>query len=253
MNHFGVLLVDGLSGMEERVAALLGNSFPELPIIGGSAGDDLRLENTFIFTDNKFRSSASLFAVFSTTLPFYAFKSQHFTVSDKRIVITKADPDNRIVYELNGMPAATEFSRIIGVAKEHLCPDIFAKFPFLLNIGGEYYVRLIKQINNDDSLTTFCAIDEGLVLRIGKTGNIVQELEDSFLLAEKEIGPIRLTLGFDCVYRRLESNSMRLDQSMNIVFRKYNVIGFNTYGEQINAVHVNQTFTGIAIGDLSHE
>ena len=25
------------------------------------------------------------------------------------------------------------------------------------------------------------------------------------------------------------------------------VVGFSTYGEQINSVHVNQTFTGIAI------
>jgi len=26
------------------------------------------------------------------------------------------------------------------------------------------------------------------------------------------------------------------------------VIGFNTYGEQFNGMHINQTFTGVAIG-----
>jgi hypothetical protein len=41
------------------------------------------------------------------------------------------------------------------------------------------------------------------------------------------------------------------DSSVNKLWNKYNVIGFCTYGEQINAVHVNQTFTGIAIGDIN--
>jgi hypothetical protein len=27
------------------------------------------------------------------------------------------------------------------------------------------------------------------------------------------------------------------------------VTGFNTYGEQFNSVHVNQTFTGIVLGE----
>jgi hypothetical protein len=26
------------------------------------------------------------------------------------------------------------------------------------------------------------------------------------------------------------------------------VVGFSTYGEQYNGIHVNQTFTGVAIG-----
>jgi hypothetical protein len=32
------------------------------------------------------------------------------------------------------------------------------------------------------------------------------------------------------------------------VLARNNVIGFCTYGEQFNAMHVNQTFTGVAIG-----
>jgi len=31
------------------------------------------------------------------------------------------------------------------------------------------------------------------------------------------------------------------------------VIGFNTYGEQFNGMHLNQTFTGVAIGGFRHE
>ena len=29
-----------------------------------------------------------------------------------------------------------------------------------------------------------------------------------------------------------------------------NVIGFSTYGEQINAMHLNQTLSGVAFGEM---
>jgi hypothetical protein len=31
------------------------------------------------------------------------------------------------------------------------------------------------------------------------------------------------------------------------LYKKYNVIGFSTYGEQYNDLHLNHTFTGVAL------
>ena len=39
--------------------------------------------------------------------------------------------------------------------------------------------------------------------------------------------------------------------SVEAVLRDYNVVGFSTYGEQYLGVHVNQTLTGVAIGEPS--
>jgi hypothetical protein len=35
---------------------------------------------------------------------------------------------------------------------------------------------------------------------------------------------------------------------MDELYQKYAVTGFHTYGEQFNAMHLNQTLTGIAFG-----
>jgi hypothetical protein len=35
---------------------------------------------------------------------------------------------------------------------------------------------------------------------------------------------------------------------MDELYRQYSVAGFHTYGEQFNAMHLNQTLTGIAFG-----
>ena len=37
-------------------------------------------------------------------------------------------------------------------------------------------------------------------------------------------------------------------EPVSAFLRSQNVIGFNTYGEQFNGMHINQTFTGVAIG-----
>jgi hypothetical protein len=43
------------------------------------------------------------------------------------------------------------------------------------------------------------------------------------------------------------STSAALDARVGEIFRQHQVIGLATYGEQYNAMHVNQTFTGIAL------
>jgi hypothetical protein len=40
---------------------------------------------------------------------------------------------------------------------------------------------------------------------------------------------------------------------VHVIAQGNRTIGFNTYGEQFLGIHVNQTFTGIAIGSNDNE
>lgn len=115
-------------------------------------------------------------------------------------------------------------------------------------IGGTNYVRSIAKANSDGSLTFFCAIDEGMVLRVAHGANLVDNLEQTFAAIRAAIGEPQLIIGCDCILRRLEIVQARLIDRVEDVFRRNKVIGFNGYGEQYRGVHVNQTLTGIAIG-----
>jgi hypothetical protein len=46
----------------------------------------------------------------------------------------------------------------------------------------------------------------------------------------------------------LEFEQSGLAKPINQLMVDNNVMGFSTYGEQYDGIHVNQTFTGIAIG-----
>jgi hypothetical protein len=35
---------------------------------------------------------------------------------------------------------------------------------------------------------------------------------------------------------------------METIYKRHKIVGFHTYGEQYNAMHLNQTLTGIAFG-----
>lgn len=77
---------------------------------------------------------------------------------------------------------------------------------------------------------------------------MVVNLNEAFDEVRNEIGTPQLVLGCDCILRRLEVEREGLTEQIGQIFMDNNVIGFATYGEQFNAMHVNQTFTGVAIG-----
>ena len=73
-------------------------------------------------------------------------------------------------------------------------------------------------------------------------------LEEALERLDEELGGIDFVLGFDCVHRRLEAENRQVIRQISDIFRRFRVVGFNTYGEQFNAMHLNHTFTGVAFG-----
>lgn len=252
-NTFALLLIDGLSVREEPVARALQQGLERIPVIGGSAGDDLGFRQTRVFHDGAFHDNSAVLTLINTKFPFSVFKTQHFVSTDQRLVVTEADTARRIVREINGLPAAAEYARLVGVALDLLTPTIYAGSPVIVRIDGADYVRSIQSINADGSITLFCAIEEGVVLRIGRgvdmLGNLQLALED----VSREVGPPQLVLSCDCILRSVEISQLDMKEQFGDLLSQYNAVGFNTYGEQYGGLHVNQTMTGIAIGEFQHE
>jgi len=117
----------------------------------------------------------------------------------------------------------------------------------MLRIGDDYYVRSVSNIEPDGSLRFFCAIDAGIVLTIGQGASALEAFEQDLHKVRQNIGEPSVIIGCDCILRRLEMEEYKIDESIGQLMAGSNIVGFSTYGEQFNSVHVNQTFTGIAI------
>ncbi|MBS1228555.1 MAG: hypothetical protein H6R17_1832 [Proteobacteria bacterium] len=247
-NSFAFLMVDGLSVREEPVVRTFQNALGNIQLVGGSAGDDSRFVRTWVFFDGAFRPDSAVLLLASTPHPFKVFKTQHFVSDNERLVVTEADPARRIVREINGLPAAEEYARVIGSTVADLGSLRFANSPVVVVIDGTDYVRAIQKANDDGSLTFFCAIDEGLVLRVAHGEDLLGNLSQSLATLREEIGVPQAVLACDCILRNLEITHDGLKASVGEVFRDHHAVGFSTYGEQYGGVHVNQTLTGIAFG-----
>ena len=245
---FALLLIDGLCGHEEHVARAVYDGLGGIPMVGGSAGDGMNFQQTAVLYDGRFRTDSAVLLVASTPHPFTSFKTQHFVCGTQRLVVSGAVPERRIVTEINGLPAAEEYARSIGVKASQLDPLVFSANPMVVKIGGADFVRSIQKVNPDGSLTFFCAIDEGIVFNVASGVDLVQNLRSLFDDIAQRVGPPHVVIGFDCILRRLELVQTGTIDNVSAILREHNVIGFSSYGEQFRGMHVNQTFTGIAIG-----
>jgi hypothetical protein len=115
----------------------------------------------------------------------------------------------------------------------------------MVRVGGEYHARSIQRMNEDGSLTFYCAIDEGVVLTLACRQDIAEHLERFFQRVRQEMGPPALVVGFDCVLRSVEAENRQIKHRLSRILSANKVIGFATYGEHHQAMHVTQTFTAV--------
>ncbi|MGX0877700.1 hypothetical protein ACSSV4_002393 [Roseovarius sp. MBR-154] len=249
-NRLALLFTDGLSKQEDLLVSTLETVLPDIPVFGGSAGDGLDFNETFVLQGGRFHKDAALLLIIETALGFEGFSFDHFQPTDAQLIITGADPEDRLVFEINGAPAAQEYARLVGCARDALSPRIFAENPILVHHKGRYFVRAIADATEDDALSFMAAIDDGVIMTLGRGKEMIETLRAGLDFETRKGEPPDFILGFDCVLRRLEVEQRQLTREVSEIFREARVLGFNTYGEQHCGVHMNQTFVGVAFFGL---
>ena len=241
-SRFGLLMIDGLCQREELVAATVDATLGDLPVLGGSAGDGLRFGQTYVAMDGESHPESAVFCLVSSVFPIEEVVFDHFTPSSKRMVVTDAIPEKRLILTLNAESAAEEYARLIGVAPADLGPRAFAENPLLMRQGGRHVVRAIQAIEPGGGLSMMSSVEPGTAMTIGRPASLTGGLEARM----SGLGRIALILGFDCILRRIALEQAGLSEAMGRIYRDHRVAGFNTYGEQHGGLHVNQTFVGLA-------
>ncbi|MCV0396490.1 MAG: FIST C-terminal domain-containing protein [Rhizobiaceae bacterium] len=246
---FALCLIDGMSYCEEKITAAIFWGLNDIPLIGGSAGDQLAFRETHVMADGTARTDRAVVAMITTGVPFRIFKSDNFVPMETKFVVTASDPDRRVVMELNARPAAVEYAEAVGRPIEELDQPGFASHPVVVRVGGEQFCRAIRGLDEETGALLFaCAIDDGVVLTLAEARGMVDSTSRAMRSLDDELGGIDFVLGFDCAYRRIDAANRQVLRKMSDLYQAYNVVGFGTYGEQYHSMHLNQTLTGVAFG-----
>ena len=246
LHEFAFLMIDGMSLKEDEVAGAMAAGLGPVPLFGGSAGDGARFGEALVSRNGVIYENGALLALVRSACRVRVFSLDHLQPTRRRMVVTEADPTARIVHQINAEPAAQEYARVLGHDPAHLTPSTFAAHPVVVRLGGRHHVRAIRRVTEDGSLIFFSAIDEGMVLTLAEPENMATHLQRTLdeMFAEERPETI---LACDCILRRLEAGEKQMTRDISQILSGARIIGFGTYGEQMGAMHVNHTLTGVAV------
>lgn len=245
-HEFAILLVDGLSRREDAVVAMVMHGLGQVPLFGGSSGDGTRFATTAVGYGGKVMENIAVLTCVRTICPVKVFSLDNLTPTDHRMVVTRADPEMRIVHEINAENAALEYARLLGKDAGQMDTFTFAAHPVVVRFGARHHVRAIQRVTPDGALVFFSAIDEGMVLTLATSESLAAHLGRELDALSAMAVPDTI-IAFDCILRRIEAQQKQQTGAVSHVLAHHNVIGFSTYGEQHSGLHINQTMTGVAI------
>jgi len=219
-----------------------------VPLLGGSSGDDLAFKGTRVFFGSEALKGSGVFVLADSTIPFEVIKHQHYTATPRSLVITQADVPARRVFEMDGYTALEAYADALGLEPSAVTDEVTFMNPLVFVCNGELYVRSIQRVEPDGSLIFYCGIEEGMVLSLGGHEEMPTALERD-LASVRGKARADLFIAFNCILRALEANTRSQHTELAAMLHRSarNVVGFDTYGEQLNGLHINQTLVGIAM------
>ncbi|HWQ68267.1 MAG TPA: FIST N-terminal domain-containing protein [Methanospirillum sp.] len=237
--YVGIILIDGLSCAEEHVMEKIGD-ITNIPVIGGSAGDDLAFSKTNVYYNGRVFSNAAVLVLLKPSCRFDIIKTQSFCGLGKKLIPTKVDAATRKVLEFNGKPAITAYAEAVGVSTDKVTSE-FMKHPVGLISGSEPFVRSPQRVDGD-ALCFYCQIRDGVDLEILESTDIIEDTKEALNVMEKKVGEIKGLINFNCILRTLQLEQEGKTGAYGELFTSIPTIGFSTYGEEYIG-HINQTAT----------
>jgi hypothetical protein len=241
--YVGIILMDGLCCKEELIMDKMGD-LTNVTFIGGSAGDDLKFEKTYVFANGKSYTHSAVLAIMKPATEFSFIKTQSFCQLPKKLVVTKANEFTREVFEFNGKPAAVAYAEALGVSVEE-AKKCFMHNPIGLVFEGEPFVRSPQQIKGN-SMLFYCSVKEGMELSLLEATDIIASTKKSLDAVKKELGSVSGIVNFNCILRTLELGQKGLCEEYGKLFAEVPTVGFSTYGEAYIG-HINQTATMLVL------
>ena len=242
-NAFALLLCDGLSGMEESIVTTFYFTNDDFKIIGGSAGDNLKFKETFIFIGSKKVHSAVLF--FNMKKRTSIIKENIYIPKGKRLLVTESDAINRTVKTFNKIPASTEYAKALGVSESDL-PNHFMNNPLGKRYKDEIFIASPMKVNADKSITFYCQVMPNTFVEILEPVDPIEQIRST--INNIQFKP-SFVLAINCILRSLKFEQENIWKNIDKEILSFcpNTTGFISYGEQFYKSHANQTMVMLIV------
>ena len=259
-----LLLTDGLAGdQQEIVRGAYSVVGAEVPLVGGCAGDDLKMKGTFQLHHDRVLRNAVVAAAVASDAPMGIGVRHGWRRVGEPMLVTSSD-SNR-VYSLDDEPALDVYLRRLDAPPEaHTDPAAFTRFALTHPLGlsrrsGEE-VRFVAEADFENrSLVCIAQVPQGGLTWFmeGDDESVLEATDAACSDALEALGgaePLGV-LAFDCIARRGVLGDAGIQREVDRIAehaRGAPVAGFYTYGEiarthGMSGFH-NQTLVVLALG-----
>lgn len=266
-----IILLDGLA--ENGAGALRGIQKvfgKNLPIIGGSAGDDFLFKKTYQYYNGEVLENSIIGIGFSGKFSFGVGVKHGWEPITLPMKVTKAKGSKLI--EINNRPALFIYEDYFGKRIQELIKKPIARiaytYPLGMNVEGseEFLIRDVVSANEKGEITCTAEILEGSEIRLmladrDKAIEAAKEAAENALKQLKGAKPKAIFV-FDCMTRN-KLLGPRIGEEItaiqNVLGKDVPLIGFYTYGEQAPfrgvlgadcfSVFYNGTITLLVLGE----
>jgi len=257
-----LMFVDGLSGCEEATLSGITKELNiPLPLIGGSAGDDLQLKQTLQICNNKIYKNSTVLSILVTNYALGFAVGHGWRPRKKAVLVTKSK--GRIVYELDNRPAADVYAELLNLKRSELLKEKQIAFKTglqhplaAISMSGDYWLKHPKEVFEDGAISFFSEVPQGvaLVATDGSPSTLMKEGVNTVQQALNKIGNASAVFVVNCVARRAflgKKAEEEIEQISELTDAP--IFGFYSYGEQsftptTPLCHRNQTISVLAIG-----
>jgi hypothetical protein len=259
-----LLLTDGLAGDQQEIVrgahAVLGAA---VPLVGGCAGDGLKMQRTFQLHGGELLTDTVVAACLDSTAPFGIGVRHGWRRVGEPMLVTESG-GNRVV-TLDDEPAVDVYlDRLDAPQTAREDPAAFTRFALTHPLGmsrrtGEEQVRFIGGADFDTgSLSTIAEVPQGALVWLmeGDEQSVLDATDAACDVAANALGgrPPLAMLAFDCVARKGVLGDDGLGAEIERIAARAGgapVAGFYTYGEiartsGVSGFH-NQTLVVLAV------
>ncbi len=207
-----------------------------------------RNERTYLHVNGSVLIDASVLILMEIDMPFEVGYTINYTPTPFTMKITDANFKKRLVKEIDYTPIVNIYGKLSGKDASELNFYDLMSNPLGVSYNNQVFLRSPIRVNSDGSMSFQCFLKEGQeVIRMHQQ-SMVKELEELIRRLERKLGNVECLLVFNCAYRYLEMLRDKTSYNIKSVFNGIDMIGMNSFGQQLNGMHMNQSLTYIAFG-----
>lgn len=235
----------GLVKGEESVITTLNSVLEEkqIPVLGGSAGNDLRADCTLVsYNGEIFKNGCAFVLIRNISGRIRIYRENIYKPTNKHHIATKVNTSERIVYEYDNRPAAKVMAEDLQVTVDQL-PRCLDQHPWGRIMGENFYITANQALLSNHAISYHARVYKNAQMVLLKPDDYKSINKQTLSKIKEEMPHPSFAIVVHCLARSLlfEGEGYLNDFAKQIGEVTGDYLGFSGYGEQEGRQHFNQT------------